>query len=785
MAMHTKTRRQVELVACVLIAGLVAALPAQGTRVALGRLSTGPTAAFVRAVDGTWGLDVSGGSGPHISGAHPIRFEIFVSDADVRQVSAGYQTAESVSGGVVARADVDGGPGVTFRVEDRWSMSGAVMSVRRMVEVRGTATGGFDSGVMLATAPDVTWSDADYFAPGLLYGDVSHNGDRAPGGALNFAARRLTFREDNLAAPLLAMAFKKGTSIAVLDPSPKGNTTTAETNARGASTITDERLLFGALGAHQSADGGVEFGFWLPGTSADPGGGGGGGGAGRGAGGAGAPAPAVAAAAPAPTPPPASAAPTASYRRRYHPIKQGLVQNYEVAFRFGQERTFPDVTRDTFRWAWATLKPAVFYQDIPLVQKTLIDFLADRVMTVDGRTGLPYLLDARTGKFMDRADASRAAMGFCAKNIEAADQFLREADRDTSPRGQRLRKLGLDIIATFIRTIPMSPPAGDGFDLLTGQLATAVWSVGQQFLRTLAEDHLVMLHAYQREKALGRDHPEWLQWTKQYVDWMETQQRPDGSFPRAWKPGTSEVINPSGSASYSPPPLLVAMSQITGDKKYLDSAVRAGEYLWANWGVRGIYDGGASDASSMELVTDKEAGMLSMEAFLSLHDATKDAKWLARAQSAADYTESWIWIWDVPMPEDANNDLIEWKKGVPTVGFQGITARGAGGVDEYLDWAAPMYAELYNKTKDTHYLDVARILLHNTKAMLALPGRTYGMLGPGWQQEHWQMSTTRGYGQAGKWLPWLATNHLNSIMSLEDYDRNLYKTLIAKPAVAR
>ena len=133
------------------------------------------------------------------------------------------------------------------------------------------------------------------------------------------------------------------------------------------------------------------------------------------------------------------------------------------------------------------------------------------------------------------------------------------------------------------------------------------------------------------------------------------------------------------------------------------------------------------------------------------------------------------------MPVDANDEEIQWKKGITTVGLQGITAKGAGGHDEYLDWGTPLYAELYNNTKDPHYLDVAQILLQNTKGMLALPGRTFGMLGPGWQQEHWLMSANRGYGQAGKWLPWLATNHLHSIMTLEEYDPALYTELATKP----
>jgi hypothetical protein len=88
---------------------------------------------------------------------------------------------------------------------------------------------------------------------------------------------------------------------------------------------------------------------------------------------------------------------------------------------------------------------------------------------------------------------------------------------------------------------------------------------------------------------------------------------------------------------------------------------------------------------------------------------------------------------------DADDTQLHYKKGVPTTGVQGITAMVAGSVDEYLDWAVPSYAKMYNLTKDQHYLDVARVLLHDTKSMVALPGRQYDVKGVGWQQEGWRM----------------------------------------------
>ena len=125
---------------------------------------------------------------------------------------------------------------------------------------------------------------------------------------------------------------------------------------------------------------------------------------------------------------------------------------------------------------------------------------------------------------------------------------------------------------------------------------------------------------------------------------------------------------------------------------------------------------------------------------------------------------------------------MHWKEDVSTVGLQVISSRNPGGGDMYMTYEVDEYAKLYKYTKDEHYLDVARILLHNTKGLLALPGRTYGMVGPGWQQEHWGISSPRrGYGGHRDWLPWVTTSHLNGILMLEEFDKELYNQLTEPP----
>ena len=453
-----------------------------GNHMVLGQLANGADVAFVRDGTGDWGIEISGKAGAWMTQQKPAQIEVYRGGENVTQLAAGYQSVQREAGVVVARAKVAGGGNAAFAVEDRWKIAGDELSLDRRVSVTGAEdNAGFDSAIRLSTSPAVSWSDADYFAPGLLYGDPTYDGDTSPGGVLNYRARHFTLREDQLSAPLFALSFRDGRWVAVMDQSPHGDTTWAETSTP-AKLVIDERIQFGALGAREVPGSGVEFGFWFPGTTSE-----------YARGSETAPAPAV--------------------RRRYHPVKAGFSQSYEVGFRFGQGDTFLGMERDAWRWAWQTLKPPAMHLDLDVVRRALTDHLVDHVLTVNGVSGVPFLYDAVTGNpgsyrnwaryhesfpspprrpanmpvtahELDREKSAELAawarplgvdvdpnaneleqwpkviMGFVSKGVEVADQLLIEADRDPGPRGQKMRKDGLAIIDTYVRLVPLSPPAG-------------------------------------------------------------------------------------------------------------------------------------------------------------------------------------------------------------------------------------------------------------------------------------------------------------------------------------
>ena len=285
-----------------------AAFAQQSDRVDLGRLQTGATVLFVRTAGGEWGIEISGGTAPRMTQLKPAQIEVYRTEGDIRRLAAGYKTVQQSDSGIDARAEIAYGENVVFHLQDRWSVSGAVLSVRRIVEVGGSAPGGFNSSIVLAVDSSVHWVDVNCLAPGALYGDPANDGDRSPGGTLNYAARRFIMREDILPAPLFALSFSNGSSVAMLDPSPRGESTVEETKL-SKDVMTDERFQFGALGAWQADERPIEFGFQFPGTAAFY---------------------AFSPNAPA----------TPRRIRRFHPIAQGVAHSYQMSFRFGHNESF-------------------------------------------------------------------------------------------------------------------------------------------------------------------------------------------------------------------------------------------------------------------------------------------------------------------------------------------------------------------------------------------------------------------------------------------------------------
>jgi hypothetical protein len=585
----------------------------------------------------------------------------------------------------------------------------------------------------------------------MIYGGPAYLLDQAPGGWPNYAAGRFEMREDGFPIPVLGVHFRDGSSIALLDCHPRGDTTTADSNDSDGLTMIDERFLFGGLGAHERAGGGIDVGFWLPGALGLQ----------------------------------RSANRTArsARRLRFHPFRDGLSQQYEIALRVGRDESFHDYYATLWRWGWETLKPAVNYYDMTVVRTSLVHQLAGSVMTHNGRTGIPFALNAVTGGPSRLLRDNDAIMGFVGKNLEGAALLLADADLHPGAASEKNRQLAVAIMDTFTRQVKVSPPDSEGFNIDTGRPSitnpTGVFS-GQVHLRAFTDDVRWMLKAYQREKSRGREHPEWLRWSMEFADWLVQQQRPDGSFPRSWRLGTGEALQTSSTSTYNAMAFLVAQFQAenrTGHQRFLDAAERAGDFCWLTYQAHDQYVGGTMDNPN---IVDKEAGTLSLEGYLALYEATKNKKWLRHARSAADYAETWIYAWDVSMPVDADEATLHWKKGVSTIGVNKINSTGSG-VDQWMAGDVDKYARLSVYTGDQHYLEVARILLHNTKNMVALPGRLYDLAGPGWQQEHWGMTTQRGMGSASRaWLPWATVNHLEGILALEDFDPALFRKVAAK-----
>lgn len=595
-------------------------------------------------------------------------------------------------------------------------------------------------------------AELDWFAPGVWY----LKNEFVP--YYSFGSRKLLeegwmqnifFREDRLSAPILGCydpLHHRG--LVILHSDPKGHTITEDDDAM---ILVEGKLGYGSLGI--GLKGKERFGFWYPGSECDL----------------------------------AYPARDWSYKvienvglsaakqgekrsegfgrdvsvlMRFHPLSTGFEQHYTLRIKTFQCCSYPQMVQQAWRYAWKIMKPGIILAPLEEIERVSIDLLSSLVMEKDGVTGIPFWIDI----FSDQIGKPVFSIGFAGRNILSSYYLIRAGHAHGK---QELIDQGQRIIDFWVASSGVGRlHARYNFQLGAWQDHGEENGRLEVYLRPLAEGYLACLRAWQEERKHGVEHPAWLQWVVDFGNWLLATQNPDGSFYRmyfsdgepAWKVTTG---------CFSVIPFLTALEEATGNQAYLHAALRVGHFLWQNFQKDGHFIGGTIDNPS---VYDKEAAAISLEAYLALYSRTGDPAWLEAAKQAADFTETWIYIWNIPLPEDGGER--HWRTGASTVGMQ-LVCTGHSLCDMYLAFNCGEYAQLWKYTGDEHYLEVARLLLHNTKQLIWLD--TSRALRPGYQQEHWTFSIGRGYSRhysVAYWLPWITVSHLEGMEKF----KNIIKT---------
>ena len=711
----------------------------------LGVLDSGTRLIATQDADDSWIIRGENDKASAFIIQQPLFIEIVDSTLEIYRHTAGYQKIKKLKSGFKAFAQLDIPEVCQLLVEDMWTLEKDQLTLKRVLSVIESRDGlGFNSGISGFLTAHATRYNTDVFVPGMIYGGIENISNMAIGGAYVYSEGdgETWIREDRMPAPLYGFYLNDGSSFTMLNEKPDGRTIQEDSHDTTVTILIDERINFGSMGSIFSQDT-LMFGYMFPGSEGEI--------TYKGS-----------------TYPDAG---MAQWRRRFHPLQPGFVHNYQLSFRLGESPDFATYYSDSWRWAWGKLAPEVNFQNIELARESLVHMLGENIEVHDNRFGISNWISAAAAAppISDR----KCVLGFCGKALETAEHLIYGSYDGESKLNQLHYKQGIGIIHSFVR-LTVSPPAGEGFNLDTGDPVIAIPAHQCVYLRSYGDGMKALARTCLAELERGISHQDWEEWMVQFADWLLSNQYANGGFPRSWKPGTGEIDVAAAQSSYNAIPFLSLLTEISGKERYLQAAIRAGEFCWNSGQSEGVFVGGTIDNPN---VIDKEAGTLSLEAYLALYSSTDNPAWLERARMAANFSETWIYAWNVPMPQGESDSVLHWKQGVPSVGMQ-LISTGHSLTDCYMAFDTDEFASLSLITSDSHYLEVAKILLHNTKGMMALPERLYDLKGPGWMQEHWSLSMDRGYGFHRGWLPWVSTSNLNGIYGLKQFDEELYQEMI-------
>jgi len=652
----------------------------------------------------------------------PLAIEVVNTSGAARWLYGAYSQVTARDGGANCRGELLSPNGTRFRFFDLFSRDADGFRLQRRVEIvsPGAGDAGFSSRFGLAWSTPETARNCDVLMPGAWYRDNKSVPPKAF--AANLDHQVLMRREDRLGLPLASARDRQSGASLVLER-VGGNPTTFAAES-GPTRLIDERLQVGAIGFLNA--GHLEAAFSFPGTEDErqvlgPG------------------------------------TPTGTrFEPRSHPIRTGVRHTYSLHFGVLQTGSFARLVEQSMKASLARTPPPLLRADLDRVYRVSMDLLSTVTQPYNGTVSVPFQVGVPGGEIKDTS----MQMGFVGMAIPCAALLLKDGLESNSQSEIERAVAVLDFWAQQSPQPPGSPASGVPRNWADFPVPGKVtWRGFPTHLRVASDGMRGALRAWQVARQHGLDKPQWLAHTRSWGDFLVAKQNADGSWFGSWNfDGTPHDLFTNASAH--PLAFLIGLARATGDHKYLQAARRAGEFCWRTVHQNYSYVGGTPDNPN---VTDKEAGFIAVDGFLALFDATGDRRWLEAAQQAAIFCETWVYWRDLWLPPGDPKQVFSRSRS--TVGLS-LISTGHAGADNFMAAAPFLWYRIYLASGDAHFLQTARLLLHDTKQAMDWNG-TLGYKYAGLMPEAMSLSTNRGRGVAG-WLPWLSFAVLDPLARLQE-----------------
>jgi len=635
-----------------------------------------------------------------INGTYPVTLEV-----NGKTLNGFYHKAETGDNTIRCRATIKSDNGSVFDITDVFTAEQKnYIKLDRKVDIIQSADSDkfFNSYFGITFKENSTITDFDFFVPGIWYKDNQYLRSNAM--ASDYSDNYFYFREDRLPLPVISARDKTtGTTVALIHLNANPETFYGE---NGLDRIVDERMQFGSLGFTQDGKSNILFVF--PGIEGEK------------------------------TYTGRIRDKSKVFSYRSHPVKTGVKHSYSLLLGFTETNDIAGLVESVWKNTWELYNPQVCDMDVKDAYEASIEVLDAYLENVNGAPGWPFAIYLPNGV----SRAYNYQMGFVGFQLSNAYFLLRNGLENANEDYIRRASEVLDFWVNESMTEFGLPRTWA--DAYADRKAT--WREYETYMRSTAGGMEGMIAAWSIMKKHNINKPQWLQYCKTYADWLAKNQQPDGSFyiRYRWEDGVNN--HDSKYTTTNVIRLLIELYTVTGDKKYLSTALKAGNFSYDFIHNDYLYVGGVIDNPN---VKDRESGQLAIYAFLGLYDATKDNKWKNAAIQAARYTETFMFSYDVPMA--INDTLTDFPKGRDITG-QTLIATGHSGIDNGLSFSSFQYYRLYLMTGDEHFLHVARIIQNNTLQLMDLDGRM-GYKYRGLVTECFNPQANRGHSVRQQ-LPW-------------------------------